>query len=595
MGAPTTRDERGAVAIMFAVCALALFAVSALAVDLGNGYERRREVQSQADLAALSAAAALPDKVAALAAVCRSEVFNQKVGQDPAACATGTAVLSATTTDSNPVCPGDSVTQGKAFVYFFATNAYRMKVCSPPALVSFGMARALPGVGTGMDVHANATVISGTPGAGAGLPFYGVAGTGCDYGAQALTDPANGQAQATLPADLDSPVPAPNQNVSITALTPGQIDSGLTTATLHITGSGLSKVTAVGYYRSTSAVPSKVEPGTLPSASDSTGKSVDFAVPLTVLQSTDLWYVRVYQTGQNSNQTGWSTAALPLRVGDPVISCGSLSSSGNFGSLKLPRTDSNDSTSNGWMANNIIAGPQSPLSLAIDPAAASPWTCADGTPGVVYSTVTGNPLLKTGTNCLTTDTGLTSTAATSGFITGTTLFPTGRLAGKPTATGITPAHHDCGPNHTTGTRVAAGIAINNDTLTCFMTDPTMPISTIASPTYAGPAVLDPAIFSSPRFCYVPILRVDPSHGRSLSYSIVDMRPCFITGETNTSTYNAQTFVGGTGANNGVTMSSTGTRIQTLGVVFINRNALPTTGAQVGDYIGVGPKSVQLVD
>ncbi|MDN4172852.1 hypothetical protein QWY28_07875 [Nocardioides sp. SOB77] len=54
------RDERGAAAIIAAATALVLFAVAALAVDVGNTWARRGDLQQQADKAALFAAQYLP-------------------------------------------------------------------------------------------------------------------------------------------------------------------------------------------------------------------------------------------------------------------------------------------------------------------------------------------------------------------------------------------------------------------------------------------------------------------------------------------------------------------------------------------------------
>jgi hypothetical protein len=531
----------------------------------------------------------LPDQAAVVQEVCRNASLNEKIGQDMSCTSSSTPL-------ANPPCP-TAVAGRPAHVFFFAANQYKVKVCSPGATVTFGLAQAMPGVGESIDVRASATVLAGTPGAAAEMPFYGVAGSGCDYGAQALTDPAKGQTTSgtEIPSNLATPNSGvPNQNTSISAITPSQVSTN-TGTTLRISGSGLSKVTAVGFYRETTFASNRVEPGALPSNSDSTGKSVDFLLPATspVMAEEGVWYVRVYESGINAAQTGWSKRALVLRVGDPVLSCGSLSSSGNFGALKLPRTDSNNATSNGWMPNNLASGLQSPLSLAVDTQAVAPWTCVDGGVGVIYSNVTGTPTLRPRTNCLTTDTGLTSTATTAGLVTGTPLFP-GRLANKATSSEVLDGRA-CGPGRSSSSRTVLGNTINNDTLSCFLTDPNMKIEAIAKASYTGGAALDPAIFRSPRFCLVPIVNYDPSRGRSFNYSVVDMRPCFITGETATSSYNSQQFLGGTGTNNGIALNSSGLRIETLGVVFFNRNALPNSGANLGDYIGVGPLSVQMVD
>jgi len=52
-----TRDERGAVAVIVAVCAVLIFGATAYAVDLGNAWETRRNMTTGADAAALAAAA----------------------------------------------------------------------------------------------------------------------------------------------------------------------------------------------------------------------------------------------------------------------------------------------------------------------------------------------------------------------------------------------------------------------------------------------------------------------------------------------------------------------------------------------------------
>jgi len=192
------------------------------------------------------------------------------------------------------------------------------------------------------------------------------------------------------------------------------------------------------------------------------------------------------------------------------------------------------------------------------------------------------------------DTGLTAKATTAGLVTGTGLFP-GRLTTRPTTTGVL-GGRSCGPGHSASIRSlsvqGASYSINDDTLTCFMTDPTMPLSTIASPSYSGGPALDPSIYSSPRFCYVPVLKEKPGNGASADYWIIDFRPGFITGESSTSTYNNQTFVGAS-SDNGVVLDQSGNRIETLGVVFFNANALPRTGGEIGGYLGVGPVVTRL--
>ena len=53
------RDERGAVAILFAVLAVVLLGVGALAVDLGQAYAKKSLLQTDVDIAVMAAVAEL--------------------------------------------------------------------------------------------------------------------------------------------------------------------------------------------------------------------------------------------------------------------------------------------------------------------------------------------------------------------------------------------------------------------------------------------------------------------------------------------------------------------------------------------------------
>ena len=78
-----------------------------------------------------------------------------------------------------------------------------------------------------------------------------------------------------------------------------------------------------------------------------------------------------------------------------------------------------------------------------------------------------------------------------------------------------------------------GQTVNNDTLTCFFLSPTTHVADVdgVRRTRAGttgtPLISD-AIYDSPRFGYVPVLKVQPANGGSKKYQIVDFRACFIT-------------------------------------------------------------------
>ncbi len=81
------RDDRGAVAVVTAICALMLMGFGAVAVDLGNAWARKRAIQTTADLAALAGASGLPDVQAARTLAARYLDKNrQPIGSADLAC-----------------------------------------------------------------------------------------------------------------------------------------------------------------------------------------------------------------------------------------------------------------------------------------------------------------------------------------------------------------------------------------------------------------------------------------------------------------------------------------------------------------------------
>jgi Flp pilus assembly protein TadG len=560
------RDGRGAIAVVFAILSLVIFGVAAFAVDLGNAYQRKRAVQTQVDLAALAGAEHLPDQTGqAVAKVAEFLEHNIKLGQDQ--------VWS--------LQDGD-FTNGE--VEFLDGNM-RMKVTAPEATVDYRFAPILDGDFDSGRVSATATVAVGTPGGAASMPFYAFGGDGCDYGSRRLTDPANGKLKdANQVPTLTDPLtdPTKTSNATLVSADPPRFNEGAVGAQLNLAGSQLSQVARIAFLRPVSDGIAAVESTTFTGTNNNDVSGV--LVPTAVTTVPGVWWIRVYK---DSGNIGWSKVAeaLPIRIGEEAIEFDECpgSNAGNFGSLKLPRT-TNPAT---WLPDNIADGLEDPLSIAVHAEAADPWTCTPGGSGVVYSTTTGSPILNKGTNCVDTDTGLTANFATSGLVTGTALFPDGRLANRPTSS---TANGPCGPGKSSASRSVLGKSINNDTLSCFMTNPSQPLSAIATAGYSGGPALDPAIFSSPRFCYVPVVKKDPTKGASASYSITDVRPCFITGETTASSYDAQAFRDG--SDNGVTV--TGTKVTTIHVLFFHADALPLTGP-IGDYFGTGPKAVALVD
>jgi hypothetical protein len=138
--------------------------------------------------------------------------------------------------------------------------------------------------------------------------------------------------------------------------------------------------------------------------------------------------------------------------------------------------------------------------------------------------------------------------------------------------------------------------VNNDTLTCFFLSPSTHISDVdtnpAAGGYTGSTpLISSKIYDSPRFAYVPVLRVQPSQGGSNKYQIVDFRACFITDQPPSAIKGDPPG----SATNGFTMDSNG--VNSVQVIFLNPNALPNPPVKNGtiNYTGSGPKVPILVN
>jgi hypothetical protein len=587
---PTSRNEAGAIAVMAGLMSVMLLSVSAIAVDLGNAYVRKGDVQSQADLAALAGAAGnnLPAPVTThicpngdprpeatdKAVVDVADYLNKNAPQNDAA---STAVTPAELVDCNRA--NGEVIYGilSKVDGTLQPSLNQLTAITPEAWVKFGLAEVMGFSGTNVSATATAQIKSPEL---FGLPFYAFAG--CDYGQQTIAEPNNGHAANTVllasPNDTNAAV--------LTSLTtnpasdPVRVALGSTATSLTIAGSNLAGVTAVGFFESGNATTGPA-PVVVDTGLTVTGTSVSTpALPTTVTSVQDTWFVRVKIGGVWSAATATSGGtvilkALPLPVGDPVLTCAQGSNSGNFGTLQLPNTTQTGE----WqqIAANVAGGLQH--SLGIYPNAGGNWLC-DPT----LAPAKGWP--SDGTNCVGTKPGMVASAAQAGFIDGIGSLP-GLLTNVSDGTG-------CAEDGEPATTTFGGKTINNDTLSCFLTDDTTNIGMIDSATYPdsldNEPVLSSKIFKSPRFVFSPVLGVQPGNGASSSYQIIGFRAGFITSQPNSATrqtalpVNDPNGLGGTGS------------ISSLQIVFINAKALPPlpdTGTT--DYSGSGPKVLQLVN
>jgi hypothetical protein len=596
---------------MTAMACIVIFAIAALSVDLGNAFARRTDTQSQADYGAL-AAGRLQTETAksgmtippAMVNAVRDAMNANQPQDDKSLCwTTKTCVTSAQLTDGSLVngeirfCSGTTCGTG------YDATVKGLQVTAPKNKVDYGFANLL-GISSG-NVQADALVNVFTAGQRV-MPMYAV--KGCDYGLQTLADPATGAVVTPVV------VLAYNTDTNITKLTANSqtlhdstggvvasLVQGSTGNTLTFTAAKWSDSRYIGFFRqddtspalvvkqnswwlSTDATHTNLNTGT--GYTSNPARTVTLNIPDSVAATKAVWYVRVFDGTDAAGKWSPSSEALPIRVGDVVLECAAGSSSGNFGTLKFPRTDVPPSNQ---IPANIALGLQSPLAPTVHQwAIANPTlagTCSNGVNGALTAP-NGAVTLVPGVNCVDTDTGLAANVATEGLVQGGT-YGKGVLKEK-TTTGCDPTG---GSNQRT-LPIKANPKINDDVLTCFLTNGTTSLADIASGSYSGGPVLSPAVLKSPRFFYVPVLAVEPTKGGSAKYSIIDFRAAFLTDETATAASVKGSHTGT--SDNGVWVQ--GQDIKQIKVVFFNSNALPVDGdIPLIDYLGTGHRVIRLID
>ncbi len=581
--------ESGAVALVFALVTVLLFAVAALGVDLGNAFNRKRELQGQVDLAALAGGAALPVATTtpsagddAVKAVADYLVTNQ-VGND-----NGVPMPSANTLATYLVDPAKKDTWGQVYYGSFdaegslVPDTDMLTVVGPRTQVDFGFGAAV-GV-SDTKIQAKATVVIKSPGSvGATLPFY--AYNGCDWGEQIISQPTSNPAApgvalsakkdiTTSLSVTDSEPPFPNASITVGGVSSeAHLDVGDKTTTVSVSGTNLDKALFLGFFLDDGDTYYKLPKSAFVSQTPTniTLNLADSAVA-NVIDDTNVWYLRASDSVSGTEWTDVSSNQAYLSVGDATLYCRGGKNSGNFGSLTIARDDSNNGASNGWLPRNIAIGIQVPkVTLAVYAAAIDSGSCDTGDPDAIFSDTSPN----VGSNCLTTDPGFPQNPATNGLITG--------VSGTPNLPGhLAQGTPGCG---NALARDALSVSINNEVLSCYFTDTSTKVSTVSSRYYDGLPLIDASIYSSPRFFWIPVLTTQPANGKK-TYPIVDFRAAFMTGESGDSTKVSNDFVDDA-TTNGVAVAQH--HIDSLRVVFINPKALPPVpgNGRPIDYTGSG--------
>ena len=536
-------DERGAVAVLVGILAVVMFAVCALAIDLGSAFVRDREAQKQVDVATLSAAAKLPmtsanrSQILADVATQLNALPNELRGQG--------------TVTSGQLADG-SETNGE--VSFPDVNT--LEVVAPPATVDFNFTNLMDGSdSTTVQRSATVQVRTPVPSVESVLPMWLTAG--CMYG-QVEGDTDTHTAPSVSPTyTLNSP----RGNHEAGTLDPATVDYATTPVTVQvpITNIPANKTSAV--IRFTFGNTQIVDyPVTFP-ITTSTSKDRTVSVVLNATASTtDIDITSVPGTWEvwpmigtdypKNNKQGTFTV-----TGGGQIGC-SDNLRGNFGQLDSPRKDGSNLQER--YAKNVALGLDHELAQFV---AAPAYECtADNSPA--GARIDSNPN-RDGNNCIYAQPGNDPNGLTYGLLTGGSGY-SGRLQ-KPNSAGCS------GP-------AGAPSGRNNDVLSCFL-KPGFTLDDVAQDNPPLDA-FDISIFDSPRFFYVPVVYFETREEKKF-LAIKTFAPVFLTDETRAASRGASDAT----ATNGIETNPAG-KVQQVSVFAFSPLALPVKpNAETVDYDG----------
>jgi hypothetical protein len=518
---------------------MVLLAAGAMAVDIGQAYAKKSLLQTDVDLAVMAATAELTS-----GGECNPEVVTKATEFLNKA---DNSVPGQYTVDL-----GGSPSDQDGYIH---CHDWRVDLYAPKSHVDFGLGKAVMSE-DGIDVQAHAAAQVKAATSGATLPFF--SSTGCDYGSQSIRNDSH------TPSAPVTPTLTPDSgthNDATFTITPNTTPSATTALTIQLTGKKMKGAVTVGFTGASGHY--TVTGFTVP---DNTETTLNVAVPSGVLAVDDVWYVRVLIGSKWSDPT----KAQPLTVGPPRLYC-DASNEGNFGTVDVPRSDTNSNVLE-W---NMILGLEP--SLALHP---TPSGECSGQPGSVESKTA--PV--NGTNCIATEPGLKIAQTNEGLVKG--------AGGKPGRLDA-PSTSNCSRNHDNGRTAGQllGKNLNDDLLTCFIVNGAH-ISDLVAGNVVGTNALSGDIVNSPRFFWIPVLERDPSTGKK-SWPIVDFRAGFITDQSLSATHDAP---GAISTFNGLEADSSG--IREVRVVLFSTKALPAVLPAKGgeaDYTGSGPKAIVLVE
>jgi Putative Flp pilus-assembly TadE/G-like len=594
-------------AIMFALMVVMLMGVAALGTDLGNAWARKTDTQNQADFAAYDVAIKYPELVVAaplgpLASGPLCAELNSRLQANQPQDDNGAPTIN--------VCDvANSTADGHAEMIMTPGGQKALRVYSPPTRVDFGLAAVFDI--TGRDVHSDAAVGVFSPGPRI-LPMFAV--EGCDYSSQTLIDfGSDDEFVPTLSHPAESGPPR-LEGIQAQSMATGSwenvtnITAGAGPFRIQLVATQWNKTWKIGFFRGNGDEPIVVNVGSADVTNgagdpvtppyDLNGVSLNINVPAGVLDHEEVWWVRAWggRADVAASQNEWSpvSEAQSLTVGESVLRCGSDSTSGNFGTLYVPRQNTFTNPTQQIPAN-IARGIDGPVLRKHPNPTANDGNCSHNDANGSKKSFTSPTLtISVPTNCVGSDTGtFTNQDAMQGLFTFES--NTGLLSNRVTADG-------CGPNggglrhiDVNGQGTLNDYNINDDRLSCFLLDGKS-LGDVDQAAYSGGPAFTKELFDSPRFAYVPVLKHSAAGGGTAAggqpaYSIIDFRPVFITDETSASDWDSSDAT----VLNGIDTEANG-NVHEINVFFFNIASLPNDeDVPVIDYLGVGKPIVHLID
>jgi hypothetical protein len=579
IGCRRDKGESGAMAVMVGIFVVVLFTCAAMSVDLGSAWARKRAVQRQVDVSAMSAGHLLPltatNRFDIAAEVAHYLNENRIDGQGEI---TAAALLNGVDADGE-VTFQDS--HGGACV----VGCTQMTVVAPQARVDFGMARVIGFSSTNVQRSASVRVVSALPPKNKIVPFW--LPTGCGFG-PAVADTTGGSnfALASTAPTLARVVQPQSAATAGLAPLPGVWVPPLAVGTHVLAGVSPitvpqgSTTTVSGYLISN--LPNNTDRASIRFYSPDGSSYVDYAtqsvgggvlsvaafqVGTEVTSIPGDWKVYALAVKNGNGALTVSVTSLIFRVTPPVDPGPSPSDTptaspsatsvpvgcvgqdrGNFGQLDSPRKDG--SSTQRRLGLNIALGLDHQLvPFTFDVGQPLDKDCGSSAKGFIDRAQADTVPLD-GRNCILGDTGNDGPAIYDGFVAGVNGVP-GRFDAN-----VSPTTCPGRGNATIG-----GKLINNDVLSCFLRNGATLASISQSSGVTG-AMLDPLVVESPRFVWLPVV-VATDRAQKDFQPIFDFVPAFVTDETQT-----------TAATDANGLDINGNSVQTLRVYTFNKDALP---------------------